>query len=79
MYLMAVQMVETVVKVATSYSKWSTDSTGHGYFHSSPEASSDLIMTLRYGLRAGEEDGRPLEHLGAMFWRIEPGYPNQSP
>ena len=51
------------------------DSTGHGYFHSSPEASSDLIMTLRYGLKPGAESGRPLNQLGPIFWSIEPGYP----
>ena len=49
--------------------------TGHAYFHASPEASSDLIMTIRYGMRAGVENGRPLKPLGANFWQIEPGYP----
>lgn len=52
------------------------DRTGHGYFHSSPEASSDLIMTIRYGMRPGAEHGRPLISLGSIFWRIEPDYPN---
>ena len=51
------------------------DRTGHGYFHSSPEASSDLIMTIRYGMRPGVEGGRPLTRVGPVFWRIEPGYP----
>lgn len=52
------------------------DKTGHGYFHSSPEASSDLIMTVRYGMQPGVEHGRPLISLGSIFWSIEPGYPN---
>ena len=51
------------------------DRTGHGYFHSSPEASSDLIMTIRYDLKPGPDEGRPLKQLGPVFWSIEPGYP----
>lgn len=54
------------------------DSLGHGYFHASPEASSDLIMTIRYGMKPGEESGRPLTPLGLVFWRIEEGYPYAS-
>ncbi len=52
-----------------------SDSTGHGYFHNSPEASSDLILNLRYGRRPGAEYGRPLEPTGPRFWLIKPGYP----
>lgn len=52
------------------------DSLGHGYFHNSPEASSDLIMTIRYGLKPGEDNGRPLTPLGLVFWQIEEGYPD---
>ena len=52
------------------------DSIGHGYFHNSPEASSDLIMTIRYGLKPGRENGRPLTPLGMVFWQIEAGYPH---
>lgn len=52
-----------------------TDTIGHGYFHNSPEASSDLIMTIRYGLKPGKEHGRPLTPLGMVFWRIEEGFP----
>ena len=51
------------------------DSTGHGYFHNSPEASSDLIMTLRYDRKPGAEHGRPMESVGPRFWLIKPGYP----
>ena len=56
----------------------SPDSLGHGYFHASPEASSDLIMTIRYGLKPGKEGGRPLTPLGLVFWRLEAGYPYSS-
>ncbi|MEM1411291.1 MAG: alpha/beta hydrolase [Pseudomonadota bacterium] len=54
------------------------DSTGHGYFHNSPEASSDLILNLRYERQPGAEHGRPLESKGPRFWLIEPGYPAQT-
>jgi esterase/lipase superfamily enzyme len=53
-----------------------TDTLGHGYFYSSPEASSDLILLIRYGKLPGSENGRPLVSKGANFWVIEDGYPN---
>jgi len=53
-----------------------TDSTGHGYFHSSPEASSDLIMTIRYDMKPGKENGRPLTPIAPLFWKMNTGYPN---
>ena len=49
--------------------------TGHGYFHSDPAASSDLILMVRYGKEPGAENGRPLVPGPAGFWQIEPGYP----
>jgi esterase/lipase superfamily enzyme len=48
---------------------------GHGYFHSSPEASSDLILLIRYGKKPGSENGRPLVPEGVNFWMIKEGYP----
>ena len=48
---------------------------GHGYFHSDPSASSDLILMIRYGREPGAEHGRPLKPVAAGFWQIEPGYP----
>jgi esterase/lipase superfamily enzyme len=47
----------------------------HSYFHSDPAASSDLVLTVRYGLEPGGDQGRPLKLLEANFWQIEPGYP----
>jgi hypothetical protein len=32
-------------------------------------------LRLRYGFAPGSEDGRPLEYLGAGFWRIPEDYP----
>jgi esterase/lipase superfamily enzyme len=58
--------------------KEKVDRTGHGYFHNSPEASSDLIMMVRYGLQPGAEGGRPLTPVGVIFWQIDSGYPNIS-
>ncbi len=50
----------------------------HNYFRNSPGASSDLILMLRDDLDPGS-NGRPLESLGLMFWRIPPGYPANEP
>ena len=52
-----------------------TGNFGHSYYRTDPIASSDLILMLRYDLDPGEP-GRPLEHLGAIFWKIPLGYPN---
>jgi esterase/lipase superfamily enzyme len=51
------------------------DRFGHSYFLTNQSASSDLVMLLRYGFAPGSEDGRPLEYLGAGFWRIPEDYP----
>jgi esterase/lipase superfamily enzyme len=50
----------------------------HSYFHSDPAASSDLVLTVRFGLEPGAENGRPLKPLEANFWQIEPGYPKSN-
>jgi esterase/lipase superfamily enzyme len=49
--------------------------TGHGYFHSNPAASSDLILLMRYDREPGAENGRPLESIAPGFWMINPEYP----
>jgi len=48
---------------------------GHGYFHSSPAASSDLILILRGGNKPGDPE-RPLEHQRLNFWELPKNYPN---
>ena len=48
---------------------------GHSYFRDNPAVSSDLVLTVRYGLPPGAEHGRPLQHLGGIFWRIDDDYP----
>jgi esterase/lipase superfamily enzyme len=53
----------------------STGGIGHGYFHSNPAASSDLILLVRYDLKPGAENGRPLESVAPGFWLIKPEYP----
>ena len=53
----------------------SRDGFGHSYYRADPSASSDLILMLRYDLEPDNPE-RPLEPLGAIFWRIPPGYPN---
>jgi esterase/lipase superfamily enzyme len=47
---------------------------GHSYFRNNPAVSSDLVLIIRFGIEAGEP-GRPLEHIGANFWRVPEGYP----
>ncbi len=48
---------------------------GHGYFRSSPAASSDLILILRDGSRPGEPT-RPLKREVLNFWTMPKDYPN---
>ena len=50
---------------------------GHSYFRTNPAVSSDLVLLLRYGYEAGSE-GRPLEHIDLMFWRIPSDYPAEA-
>ena len=54
-----------------------SDPFGHRYFNTSPSASSDLILTVRYGLQPGADNGRPLEPGGINFWYVNEGYPSE--
>lgn len=47
---------------------------GHGYFHTNPASSSDLILNTRFERKAGAEYGRPLKKLGPGFWAIDDNY-----
>ena len=48
------------------------DGNGHGYFRKSPWVSSDILMTLRYGLAPAE---RGLEQRGdSPVWRFPDDY-----
>jgi esterase/lipase superfamily enzyme len=58
-----------------SYEGHSGGSFGHSYFMSNPAVSSDILALLRYGWAPGKNNGRPLEHLGGNFWRIDDAYP----
>ena len=53
----------------------STDFIGHGYFHSNPAVSSDLILLLRDDKDPGAEHGRPLIRKEYNFWVIKDDYP----
>ena len=53
-----------------------TDGYGHSYFRDNPIVSSDLVLLLRYDLKAGES-GRPLQHIGSVFWQIPEDYPER--
>ena len=65
------QLLKEVRDIAFVELEGRTDSTGHGYFHSSPAASSDLIMTVRFGMEPGAENGRPLTPKNNLFWLID--------
>jgi hypothetical protein len=47
---------------------------GHDYFRTNPAVASDLVLTVRYGSDPGAERGCPLEHLGAIFWKVGDEY-----
>ena len=47
---------------------------GHNYFRTNPAVASDLVLTVRYGRLPGAENGRPLEQVGGLFWRIDDNY-----
>lgn len=47
---------------------------GHRYFRENPAVSSDLVLTVRYGRPPGAQHGRPLTHLGGIFWQIDDDY-----
>jgi hypothetical protein len=47
---------------------------GHNYFRTNPAVASDLVLTVRYGHPPGAENGRPLEHIEGLFWKIDDDY-----
>jgi len=55
-------------------SEGKSDLFGHGYFHTDPATSSDVIRVLNDGLPPGAENDRPLRPIGPSFWRIPKNY-----
>jgi hypothetical protein len=49
-------------------------SRSHNYFRTNPAVSSDLVLTVRCGRMPGAENGRPLEHVEGLFWKIDDDY-----
>jgi len=47
---------------------------GHDYYRSNPAISSDLVLTVRYGYPPGAENGRPLDPVEGLFWKIDDDY-----
>ncbi|MEA3275254.1 MAG: alpha/beta hydrolase [Pseudomonadota bacterium] len=70
-----VNLVEKAVNVSVVESRVRTGLIGHGYFHSDPAASSDLILVIRDRRRPGAEHGRPLKPAETNLWVLEDGYP----
>jgi esterase/lipase superfamily enzyme len=62
--LNAVQIIDARVK---------TDFLGHGYFHSNPAVSSDLLQLLREDCDPGSSC-RPMEREDDLFWKITDNY-----
>ncbi len=54
-----------------------SDKYGHSYFRMNPGVSSDIVLLLRYEFAPGTPE-RPLVPLAPGFWKIPPGYPNNS-
>jgi esterase/lipase superfamily enzyme len=48
---------------------------GHGYFHSNPAVSSDLVTLINSGATPGSLQ-RPLVRKQGNFWKIPENYPN---
>ena len=71
--LLSLENIEGLVIIEVEQAK--SPKAGHSYFHNDAAASSDLILTIRYNLEPGIENGRPLQPLGAGFWKVEQGYP----
>jgi esterase/lipase superfamily enzyme len=47
---------------------------GHDYFRTNPAVASDLVLTVRYGYQPGVENGRPLDPIEGLFWKIDDDY-----
>ena len=47
---------------------------GHDYYRKNPAVSSDIVLTVRFGRDPGSVNGRPLEHRGNIFWKIDDSY-----
>lgn len=52
-----------------------TSGIGHGYFHSNPAVSSDVILLLRDDREPGAVNGRPLFEHAPNYWELREGYP----
>lgn len=46
----------------------------HNYFRTNPTVASDMILAVRYGREPGAENGRPLEHVTGLFWKLDDSY-----
>ena len=68
------QFDETERDAVIQYDGRSGGMGGHNYFRTNPAVASDLVLTVRYGLAPGAENGRPLEHVAGFFWTIDDDY-----
>ena len=68
------ERLEVLSTVDVVEAKVKTDFLGHGYFHSNPAVSSDLILALQNKV-PGPENARPLKSVIEGFWQITDDYP----
>ena len=71
--------VEGAVNVSLVESRSGGGLIGHGYFHSDPATSSDLILVIRDRRRPGAAHGRPLAPVDINSWGLDEGYPTDPP
>ncbi len=67
--------MERLKDVAIIDVRLKSDAHGHSYYHRIPAVSSDLLLLLRYGARAGSPQ-RPLKAAFPGYWILDdPAYP----
>lgn len=69
------QVIAAAPRTSIVDSRIHTKGIGHGYFHSAPAVSSDLILVLRDNKDPGAPNGRPLTLIGSNYWELHKGYP----
>ena len=63
-------LLAAVDKVDIISARVRTGALGHSYYHSNPAVSSDLLLLLRYGYKAGSPE-RPLKKEFPNYWILD--------
>jgi esterase/lipase superfamily enzyme len=70
-------VVEQAVNVSVVESRTDGGLIGHGYLHSDPATTSDLMLVIRDHRRPGAAHGRPLTPVDINTWALYKGYPSE--